>query len=67
VDNQGWIIASCVSESHEQDPSQVPELLSQVDPPIHCFVGDGMYAPGHMKVNTFGKPDLPTLLAMKLD
>jgi len=22
---------------------------------------------GHMKVNTFGKPDLPTLLAMKLD
>jgi Transposase DDE domain len=42
VDNQGWIIASCVTASHEQDPSQVPELLSQVDPPIHCFVGDGM-------------------------
>jgi uncharacterized protein (UPF0332 family) len=24
-------------------------------------------APGHMKVDTFGKLDLPTLLAMKLD
>ena len=41
VDNQGWIIASCVTESHAQDPSQVPELLSQVDPPMHRFVGDG--------------------------
>jgi hypothetical protein len=24
-------------------------------------------APDHIKVNTFGKPYLPTLLAMKLD
>jgi hypothetical protein len=31
VDNQGWIVASCVTESHEQDPSQVPALLAQVD------------------------------------
>jgi hypothetical protein len=28
---------------------------------------DDMCAPDHIKVNTFGKPYLPTLLAMKLD
>jgi hypothetical protein len=43
VDDQGQIIASTVTESHEQDPSQVPELLDQVDPPLNGFVGDGMY------------------------
>jgi len=43
VDDQGPIVASTVTDSHEQDPSQVPALLSQVDQPIHGFVGDGMY------------------------
>jgi Transposase DDE domain len=43
VDAQGQIIASTVTESHEQDPSQVPELLSQVDYVIERFIGDGIY------------------------
>jgi hypothetical protein len=32
-----------VTESHEQDPSQVPALLSQVNRVIHRFLGDSMY------------------------
>jgi hypothetical protein len=43
VDDQGQIVAATVTESHEQDPSQVPALLSQVNQPFHGFVGDGMY------------------------
>jgi hypothetical protein len=43
VDAQGQIVASTVTESHAQDPSQVPALLAQVDQPIACFIGDGMY------------------------
>jgi Transposase DDE domain len=43
VDDQGRIVASMVTESHEQDPSQVPELLIQIDREIDRFVGDGMY------------------------
>jgi hypothetical protein len=43
VDDQGQIIASTVTESHAQDPSQVPALLSQVDRVIARFIGDGMY------------------------
>ena len=43
VDNEGWIIASTMTESHEQDPSQVPALLAQVDRPISRFVADGIY------------------------
>ena len=40
VDAQGQIIASCVTESHEQDPSQVPSLLDQVDRRINRFIGE---------------------------
>ena len=43
VDAQGRIVASTVTESHAQDPSQVPALLSQVDHRIDRFIGDGMY------------------------
>jgi hypothetical protein len=43
VDTQGWIIASCVTESHGQEPSHVPVLLSQVDHVIERFIGDGRY------------------------
>ena len=43
VDDQGRIVASTVTESHEQDPAQVPELLSQVDWKVQRFIGDGMY------------------------
>src|SRR5262245_6147959 len=43
VDAQGRIVASKVTESHEQDPSQVPELLAQVDGVIDRFVGDGIF------------------------
>jgi hypothetical protein len=43
VDAQGQMVASTVTESHEQDPSQVPALLSQVDQPIDRFIGDGIY------------------------
>jgi Transposase DDE domain len=43
VDEQGQILASTLTESHAQDPSQVPALLSQVDHGIERFIGDGMY------------------------
>ena len=43
VDDQGQIVASIVTESNEQDPSQVPELLDQIDREIDRFVGDGIY------------------------
>jgi len=43
VDDQGQIVASTVTESNEQDPSQVPELLTQIDGDIARFVGDGIY------------------------
>ncbi len=43
VDDQGQIVASTVTESHEQDPSQVPELLAQVEGEIDRFIGDSMY------------------------
>ena len=43
VDKNGWIMASKVTEGSEQDPSQVPDLLDQVDREIDCFVGDGIY------------------------
>ncbi|MCP4452676.1 MAG: transposase, partial [Planctomycetes bacterium] len=43
VDKNGWIMASKVTEGHEQDPCQVPDLLDQVDRRIDCFVGDGIY------------------------
>jgi hypothetical protein len=43
VDAQGRIVASTVTESHEQDPSQVPVLLSQVDGVIDRFIGDGIF------------------------
>jgi hypothetical protein len=42
VDAQGQIVASTVTESHEQDPSQVSELLSQVNRVIDRFIGDGI-------------------------
>src|SRR5262249_37565840 len=43
IDDQGQIIASTVTESREQDPSQVPELLMQIDREIGRFIGDGIY------------------------
>jgi len=43
VDETGWILASKVTEGHEQDPSQAPHLLAQVDREIDRFVGDGIY------------------------
>jgi Transposase DDE domain len=43
VDDQGQIVASTVSESNEQDPSQVPELLDQIDQEIDRFIADGIY------------------------
>jgi hypothetical protein len=36
-------MASKVTEGCEQDPSQVPDLLDQIDREIECFVGDGIY------------------------
>ena len=43
VDDEGCILASCVTDGHEQDPSQVSELLSQIDQEIGRFVADGIY------------------------
>ena len=43
VDTQGQIVASALTASSEQDPSQVPALLCQVGRVIARFIGDGMY------------------------
>jgi hypothetical protein len=43
VDTQGQIVASTVTESHEQDPSQVPALLSQIAHHIDRFIGDSIF------------------------
>jgi hypothetical protein len=43
VDENGRILASKVTDGHEQDPSQVPNLLAQVDREIDRFVGDRIY------------------------
>jgi hypothetical protein len=43
VDDQDQIVASIATESNEQDPSQVPELLDPIDREIDRFVGDGIY------------------------
>jgi hypothetical protein len=43
VDDQGWIMASTITDDHDQDPSQVPALLAQVDRELERFIGDGMY------------------------
>src|SRR5687767_2871540 len=43
LDAQGRIMASCVSDGHEQGASQVPELLSQIDQEIESFIADGIY------------------------
>jgi len=50
VDAQGRIVASPVTASQEQDPSQVPALLSQVHHRIDWFVGDGIF--DHAPVST---------------
>lgn len=43
VDDQGRIMTSSVTDGHEQDPSQAPEMLSQIDQDINRFVADGIY------------------------
>ena len=43
VDAQGRIVVSTVTKSHEQNPSRVPVLLSQVEHRIDRFVGDGIF------------------------
>jgi hypothetical protein len=43
VDENGWILASKITDDHYQDPSQLLDLLGQVDRPIRQFVGDGIY------------------------
>ena len=43
VDENGQVLASKVTDGHEQDPSQVPCLLAQVDREIDRFVGNGIY------------------------
>jgi hypothetical protein len=43
VNVHGRIVASTVTESHEQDPFQVPALLAQVDSAIDRFIGDGIF------------------------
>ncbi len=43
VYDNGWILASKLTEGHEQDPGQVPNLLEQCDKEIETFVADGIY------------------------
>jgi hypothetical protein len=60
VDDQGQIVASTVTESNEQDPSQVPQLLDQIDEEIGRFIGDGIF--GRVPVQSVGRSlCLPTV------
>ena len=43
VDEDGRILASKVTDSPVQDPSQVPDLLDQFEKEIDPFVGDWIY------------------------
>jgi hypothetical protein len=43
VDDEGQILASCVTDGHAQDSSQASDLLSQLDGEIDRFIGDGIY------------------------
>ena len=43
VDENGRILAFMVTDGHEHDSSQVPNLLAQVDREIDRFVGEGIY------------------------
>ena len=43
MNEAGCILASKVTEGHEQDPSRVPDLLVEVDRQMDRFVGDGIY------------------------
>ena len=43
VDDAGWILASKMTDGYEQDPGQVPELLSQYAGRIETVVADGIY------------------------
>ena len=43
VNENGWILASKVTDGHEHDSSQVPNLLAQVNREIDRFVGDRVY------------------------
>ena len=54
MNGQGRSVAATVTESHEQDPSQVPELLSQVDGVLDRFIGDGIcdQAPVYTAIET---------------
>jgi hypothetical protein len=46
VDDHGQILASAVTDGHDQDPSQVPDLLAQIEREIDRFIGDGIYDQG---------------------
>ena len=43
VDDQGWILASKITDGHTQDPGLVPDLLDQCEGKIDTFVADGIY------------------------
>ncbi len=43
VDENGQILACKVTDGHKHDPSQLPDLLAQLDRIIERFIGDGIY------------------------
>src|SRR5215212_5810589 len=71
VDAQGRIVASTLTESHEQDPSQVPALLSQVEYRIDRFVGDGIFVSDHRGSNSqaidFAGVDIYPIFMVKIE
>ena len=68
VDVQGWIIASRMTESNEQDPPQVPDLLDQIDGNIERFIADGIYdqEPVYTAV-TDHSPDVQVIIPPRKD
>jgi hypothetical protein len=43
VDEDGFIVASALTDATTQDASVVPDLLKQLDAPIESFTADGAY------------------------
>ncbi len=41
VDERGFVVAQCLTESGVDDASVVPQLLSQISGPVKRFTADG--------------------------
>ena len=60
VDEEGFIVASKLTESNVGDPSVVPDLAAQITDPIERFTADGAYDTRHV-YDTLGGIGTPNI------